>query len=57
MTILFMTIPVTFLLISFFVVVFLAAVKGGQFEDLETPAHSILINENEEEVRGTHGKK
>ena len=31
---------------SFFLCIFLFAVKNGQFEDLETPAHKILLDDN-----------
>ena len=31
---------------SFFLLIFLFAVKNGQFEDLETPAHKILLDDS-----------
>jgi cbb3-type cytochrome oxidase maturation protein len=31
---------------SFFLCIFLFAVKNGQFEDLETPAHKILLDDS-----------
>ncbi|NQZ00428.1 MAG: cbb3-type cytochrome oxidase assembly protein CcoS [Bdellovibrionales bacterium] len=46
MSILVMMIPITLLLVTLFVVFFLSAVFSDQFEDLETPKHQILINEN-----------
>lgn len=49
MEILFMTIPVTFLLVTFFIVAFLSAIRSDQFEDLETPSHSLLIEEEIEQ--------
>ncbi|MCB0414382.1 MAG: cbb3-type cytochrome oxidase assembly protein CcoS [Bdellovibrionales bacterium] len=45
MNILMMTIPVTLLLVTLFIVFFLAAVKSDQFDDLETPAHGILLDD------------
>tara|TARA_Y100000590_G_scaffold453136_1_gene597600 strand:+ start:1017 stop:1199 length:183 start_codon:yes stop_codon:yes gene_type:complete len=52
-TILVMTIPVTFLLVSFFVIAFVVAAKKNQFKDLETPAHAMLIeNEENEDLMG-----
>lgn len=45
MNILLLTIPVSIALAVFFVVCFFRAVKGGQFQDLETPAHAILSDE------------
>ncbi len=45
MTILYIIIPVATILVSFFVYIFLWAVKSEQFDDLETPAHKILIDD------------
>jgi cbb3-type cytochrome oxidase maturation protein len=45
MTILYIIIPVAFILVSFFVYIFLWAVKSEQFDDLETPAHKMLIDD------------
>jgi len=45
MTILYVIIPIAVFLVSFFAVIFLWAVKGEQFDDLETPAHKILIDD------------
>lgn len=43
-----MTMPVTFLLVTFFVVLFLVASSKGQFDDLVTPAHRILEESDDE---------
>lgn len=45
MNILFMTIPITLLLVTLFIIIFLSAIQSDQFEDLETPAHSVLLDE------------
>ncbi len=45
MTILYVIIPIAIILVSFFVLIFLWAVKNEQFDDLETPAHKILIDD------------
>lgn len=45
MNILLMTIPVSITLGIIFVLFFLAAVKSDQFEDLETPAHLPLSDD------------
>ena len=45
MTILYVIIPIAIILVSFFVWIFLWAVKNEQFDDLETPAHKILIDD------------
>lgn len=46
MNILFLAIPVAILLSLFFLVSFYWAVKQDQFEDLTTPAHRILFDDN-----------
>ncbi len=45
MTILYVIIPIAILLVSFFALFFLWAVKEEQFDDLETPAHRMLIDD------------
>ena len=45
MTILYVIIPIAIFLVSFFVWIFLWAVRNEQFDDLETPAHRILIDD------------
>jgi len=45
MTILYVIIPIAIILVSSFVFFFLCAVKTEQFDDLETPAHKILIDD------------
>jgi len=45
MTILYVIIPIAIILVSFFVLFFLWGVKNEQFDDLETPAHKILIDD------------
>ncbi|MCP4411816.1 MAG: cbb3-type cytochrome oxidase assembly protein CcoS [Gammaproteobacteria bacterium] len=54
MTILYVIIPIAIILVSSFVIFFLWAVKEEQFDDLETPAHKMLIddwNDKSEEVK------
>ena len=45
MTILYVIIPIAVILVSSFVIFFLWAVKEEQFDDLETPAHKMLIDD------------
>ena len=45
MTILYVIIPIAIFLVSFFVWIFLWAVRNEQFDDLETPAYRILIDD------------
>lgn len=47
MEIIFITIPVTLLFIATGVAIFFWASKGGQFDDLDSPAHRILFDEEE----------
>lgn len=39
---------ITFLLVCVFVIAFVISAKNGQFDDLITPAHRILNDENED---------
>ncbi len=61
MNILWLTIPASLLLAGAFVAAFVLAVRGGQYDDLVTPAHRMLIDdeppgESEPEPReGDHG--
>jgi len=47
MEILYLLIPLAILLIIAMVVGFMWAVKSGQFDDLEGPAHRILMDKDE----------
>jgi cbb3-type cytochrome oxidase maturation protein len=47
MDILYLLIPIAILLVIAMVAGFLWAVKSGQFDDLEGPAHRILMDEDE----------
>jgi cbb3-type cytochrome oxidase maturation protein len=53
MTILYVIIPIAIILVSFFVLFFLWAVKNEQFDDLETPAHRILIDDWNDKLKET----
>ena len=46
MDILFLLIPLSLLLVVFIATIFLWAVKSGQFEDMEGPAHRILMDDD-----------
>ena len=47
MEIIYLLIPIAILLVIAMVVGFLWAAKSGQFDDLEGPAHRILMDEDE----------
>jgi cbb3-type cytochrome oxidase maturation protein len=44
MSIIYLLAPLSLLLALFFVFLFYRSISSGQFEDLETPAHRILID-------------
>jgi len=46
MEILYILIPVSIILVALAVVIFGWAVKNGQYDDLEGPAHSILYDDD-----------
>lgn len=56
MDILYILIPIAILLVIAMVAGFLWAVKSGQFDDLEGPAHRILMEEDETRVPPTATK-
>ena len=45
MDILYLLIPLSLIIVTVAVLIFFWAVKSGQFEDLEGPAHRILEND------------
>ncbi|GGY08943.1 hypothetical protein GCM10007160_40450 [Litchfieldella qijiaojingensis] len=50
MSILYLLIPLTLILLSLAIWAFFWAVKNDQFEDLEGPAHRILFDEDENDL-------
>jgi cbb3-type cytochrome oxidase maturation protein len=46
MDILYLLIPLSLVFVAVIAVVFLWAVKNGQFEDMEGPAHRILMDDD-----------
>lgn len=47
MEIIFITVPVTLFFIACGVAIFFWANKGGQFDDLDSPAHRILFDDDD----------
>jgi len=47
MDILYLLIPLSVLLVGGIVAAFLWAIRSGQFDDLEGPAHRILLDDDE----------
>lgn len=48
MDILYFLIPLSILLVVIIVAAFLWAIRSGQFDDLEGPAHRILLDDDEQ---------
>lgn len=57
MEILYILIPVAILLVIAMIAGFLWAVKSGQFDDLEGPAHRILMDKDEGQERAPRVRK
>ena len=50
MEILYLLIPLSMLLVAVIVWLFLWAVRSGQFDDMEGPAHQILMDDDGPEI-------
>ncbi len=46
MEILFLLIPISLILIGLIILAFLWAINSGQFDDLEGPAHEIVMDDD-----------
>lgn len=51
MSVIYILLPLAVLLASVALFAFIRAVKAGQFDDLDTPAHRILHDDEDEAVR------
>ena len=47
MEIIYLLIPLSIILVGLIIWVFLWAIRSGQFDDLEGPAHRILMDDDE----------
>ncbi len=47
MNILYLLIPISLILIFVIILIFLWAIRSGQFDDLEGPAHKILMDDDD----------
>ncbi len=47
MEVLYLLIPLSLLLVGLIVWIFLWAIRSGQFDDLEGPAHRILMDDDD----------
>ena len=57
MSILYLIIPVSILLVMVIIWIFLWAVRSGQFDDLEGPAHRILMDDDAPADQGSSGSE
>ncbi|WLQ15312.1 cbb3-type cytochrome oxidase assembly protein CcoS [Hahella aquimaris] len=57
MQILFVLIPLSIALITVAIFIFRWAVRSGQYDDLEGPAHSILFDDDEKMIPGNDAHK
>lgn len=54
MEVLYIVIPIALLLVAGAVGAFVWAVRRGQFDDTETPAHRVLFDDEEAEPPSSH---
>lgn len=52
MNVLFLLIPISLIIMGIAIWLFLWAVRSGQFEDLEGPAHRILMDDDDPRIPG-----
>ncbi|MEE9494576.1 MAG: cbb3-type cytochrome oxidase assembly protein CcoS [Gammaproteobacteria bacterium] len=56
MDILYLLIPLSLLVMGIAIAVFFWAIKSGQYEDLEGPAHRILMDDDDPRIPGNRDK-
>jgi len=50
MEILYLLVPLAMLIVALMVVIFFWAVRSGQFDDLEGPAHRIIMDDDSPDI-------
>lgn len=50
MEVLYLLVPLAMLIVALMVVIFFWAVRSGQFDDLEGPAHRIIMDDDSPET-------
>lgn len=53
MNVLVLIIPLSLILGTIFVVCFIMAAKSGQYDDLDTPAYRLLIEDEKKQINDT----
>ncbi len=56
MEVLFVLIPISIILVAIAISIFGWAVKSGQYDDMEGPAHSILYDDDADMIPGPDDK-
>lgn len=56
MEILYVLVPLSIILVALAIAIFGWAVKNGQYDDLEGPAHSILYDDDKDMIPGPDDK-
>lgn len=56
MDILYLLIPLAVVIMVIAVAAFMWAVRSGQYEDLEGPAHRILMDDDDPRIPGAHSQ-
>ena len=54
MEIIYLLIPLSVILVGVIIWVFLWAIRSGQFDDLEGPAHRILMDDDDPRIPGNN---
>lgn len=57
MEILYILVPVSLILVALAIAIFGWAVKSGQYDDLEGPAHSILFDDDDPLIPGQNANQ
>lgn len=57
MNILYLLIPITLLVMGVAIWAFIWAVRNGQFDDLEGPAHRILMDDDDPRIPGSKERR
>lgn len=57
MNVLILIIPLSLILGAIFVVCFIMAAKSGQYDDLDTPAYRLLIEDEKKQINVTKPTK
>lgn len=57
MNILFLLIPLSLILLGVAIWAFLWAIRSGQFDDLEGPAHRILMDDDDPRIPSSKGPR